>query len=271
MSAECSQLPLFVDGELSAKEAERFTRHLASCRRCPPALTEMLAMDDLVADGELSLSGLPVQLPLPPRPSRPGPGLRFRLALATGALALAGGAALLLVGPRAPRTDALLASLADTPHRTQLARLSHPAADRHRPFNPLRAAGSDTTAAPASLPALAAVERQGDARALVAVYFLMGMPAQAAAHLPSGDASADALSDRAALLIERGQPDGAAPLLEQALRLQPTHRQARWNRALVLRARGDRAGAARAFADLARDDGPGWAEEARALARDLLP
>jgi tetratricopeptide (TPR) repeat protein len=261
----CAWLPLFVDGELAPEELPTFSRHLTSCPRCPAALGELLVLDDLVAEVEASAGQT--------APARRRAPLGRRKFVAAAGVALTGAAAAFFVlGPRAPHSDSLLLAIADTPYRSQMARWSRAAADRYRPFNPARAVGAVGTAqAPAEVSRLAAIEESGDAGALAAAYFLLGLPAQAEAHLPPEDGSADALNDRAAIFLERGQIDTADALLARALLLAPGHRQARWNRALVLRARGDRSAAARVFEELAQEDQGGWADEARGHARDLRP
>jgi tetratricopeptide (TPR) repeat protein len=276
VSAACAQLTLFADGELAPAEAAAFSRHLASCAHCPAALGELLVLDDMVTEVDGAAARGVRRLGPASKDSRRGSFLqrvsRRGLVTAGGVALAAAAAAVFWLRPARAPGDALVAALADRPYRAQLARLSLPAADRWRPYNPARSGSAgEATQAPAEVARLAAVEETGDARALAAAYFLLGLPAQAAAYFAAGDDSADALSDRAAALLERGQLDQADLLLRRALALQPRHGQARWNRALVLRARGDRAGAARLFEELAAGERGGWAEEARTLARDLRP
>jgi tetratricopeptide (TPR) repeat protein len=248
----CEALSPFADGQLDEPAALRFEQHLALCPQCARGLGEILVLDDLVAR----------HADRPRRRAWRGPA-------AIGAVLLVAATVLLFLR-RAPeaRPEVLVASLVPSELRGSEARLSYGPADVHRPFAPLR---GGARAAGGSVQVLGRIEETGDRRATAAAYFVLGMPAQAEVQLALLPESADVLSDRAAALLELGRGLDALALLERALRLQPGHRQASWNRALALRALGRRGEAGRAFLALAVSEGPGWAEEARAKARDLEP
>ena len=166
--------------------------------------------------------------------------------------------------------DDLFAGLTRGGFRRLEGRLSHPAADRHRPFRAGR------PAAPALLLSgklLLERERAGDVRGLAAAYALAGLRGQAQAQLTRvgpGPAAADAASDRAALLLAEGaEPEDVLAAVDRALPSRPGHPQAHWNRALALERLGLSLGAADDFRAVAARGEPGWSDEARRRADDL--
>jgi hypothetical protein len=191
------------------------------------------------------------------------------VALAVPVIAAAAIALIYLVvrGPDHPRTQ--VASVEDRfaaalrPHRELEPRLAWPGADRHRAYDPPRAASSEPEHV--SFDLLAELEHAGDRRALAAAQILTGNLPAAATELGK-DPSADAASDRAALALVQGDAERALRDAAAALAIAPEHPQARWNRALALHALGlDRAAAAM-FDAIAAHGEPGWSSEAHDLA-----
>src|SRR5262245_16586555 len=72
--------------------------------------------------------------------------------------------------------------LSSGPSRSIEARMSHPAADRYRPYH-AGARGNGGSGSGASLEALARLESKGELRALAAAYLIQGAPELAAAYL----------------------------------------------------------------------------------------
>src|SRR5262249_54986784 len=85
------------------------------------------------------------------------------------------------------------------------------------------------------LPALARLEQRGQLVAIADAYLLRGQAAQAHPYLDRAPPTADALSTRAVLDLLVGEPEDALRHADEALRLQPFHAAAHWNRALALR------------------------------------
>jgi len=116
---------------------------------------------------------------------------------------------------------------------------------------------------------LARLEEQ-DRRALASVFALGCDRARATQAFEVLPASPDNTSDLAALQLD--DPRARADILgklDQVLKLQPRHPQARWNRALMLAALDLPRAAARDFRLVAALGEPGWAEEARQRAHRL--
>ncbi|MBU8898117.1 CHAT domain-containing protein [Corallococcus sp. M34] len=259
MSAPCDKLESFVDGELPPVDAENFRHHLAQCGTCPPRMQELLALE-LLADDVLH----PAEVKEPPRPLR----ARARWAWVAAPLALAASLAVVMVVSR--RADERAGSalwLAQAPTRSLEARLTHPGADRHRPYEVMRGAPDASQAL--SLRELARLEDAGDKRGIAAAYLLRGELVQAAPFLDALAPSPDASSDRAVLALARGAPEEALALAEQALKERPQHPQALWNRGLALRALGLFMTAAGAFEQVAALKEPGWSDEAARRAVEL--
>jgi CHAT domain len=167
--------------------------------------------------------------------------------------------------PRAPGfEDRFVAALA--PRRELQPRLTWPVADRYRPYDPPRAAGSAKETLSRGL--LADAEQARDPRALVAAEILAG-ELDAADKALAGAKTADAMSDRAALALVLGDADRALVNAAAALELDANHPQAAWNRALALHALGLDRSAAAVFDKLAARNERGWSDEARAQATAL--
>ncbi len=252
----CELLHAFADGELDEAAADTFREHLADCARCQ---AELLAVMQLAA------------LPLPraaeaPRVAPVTPiawhrQRRTRIVAAVTPLLAAATFAGLWLG-RGP-TGLVL----EGPSRTLEARLAYADADRHRPYDTLRA--GDAPKQPVPLEAMAKLEKRGDLHGVGAAYLLSGDLAQAEAFLARAGAGPDVETDRAVLALQRGALEEALLHLDRVIAAQPRHAQALWNRALVLRELGLPLGAVEAFAAVAALGEPGWSAEARARAAAL--
>ncbi|NTX11663.1 CHAT domain-containing protein [Myxococcus sp. CA056] len=155
--------------------------------------------------------------------------------------------------------------LTGAPVRTLEARVSHPGADVHRPYGPLRS-GDAGGPPPAPLRELARLEAEGDMHGLAAAYLVRRNAELAAPYLAKAGTSPDVASDRAIMALDHGDSATALALLEGVLTARPTHAQALWNRALVLRDLELWALAALSFDAVAALGEPGWAAEARTRA-----
>jgi hypothetical protein len=161
-------------------------------------------------------------------------------------------------------------------------RFSAPALDHHRPYDPMRALG----AAPPeqiSWAVLADLDDRRDLNALVAASALKGDLLSAERTARAQPRTVRTLSDLAAIellrtdaTIDRGPravrntaAERALSLATDALRLDPGHPQAKWNRAIALQRLGLSLAAARTFDEIAALREPGWADEARRRAQDL--
>lgn len=147
-----------------------------------------------------------------------------------------------------------------SPHRQLEPRLSWPSADRHRPYDPVRAQAQRVEPLPFEL--RASLERMHDVRATAAAALLAGNTGAAAAELARAPETPDLLSDRAAVALVLGDPELAIVATTAALARAPTHPQALWNRALALHALGLDRSAEAAFDALVARGEPGWSEEA---------
>ncbi|NTX12418.1 CHAT domain-containing protein [Myxococcus sp. CA056] len=262
MNELCDTLETFIDGELAPVDAENFRHHLTRCHACEARMKELLALE-LIADDALHASGDTLPFVRPPSLLK-----RRRTWMMVVPLALAAGlAAWVLVTRPASSTDSSELWLGQTPGRTLEARLTHPGADRHRPYEVMRSGGDKPRAL--SLRELAKLEEAGDERGIASAYLLRGDPAQAGAFLDKLDASPDLDSDRAALALQRGAPEEALALADRALKQRPEHVQALWNRGLALKALGLSLQAAEAFDRVAAMKEPGWSDEAAQRATEL--
>jgi tetratricopeptide (TPR) repeat protein len=148
------------------------------------------------------------------------------------------------------------------------ARLSHPSADLHRPYQPPEA-GKAGASAGVPLQVLARLETQGDLRGLAASYLMRGSMDVAASYLERAGDSPEVTNDRAVLALARGEAAAALALLERALQAQPGSPRAMWNRGLALRELGLWALSGEAFEAVAALGELGWADEARTRAREM--
>ncbi|WP_141327580.1 zf-HC2 domain-containing protein [Myxococcus sp. AB025B] len=274
MTTPCTnnRLHLFVDGELSATEADAFRQHLTRCAECESGLRDLLQLELLAAralggsapatqgaDGaEPVVGGNVVSLK-----ARLQKGLRLAMPLALAA----GLAAVVVVrGQAEPEIPGeVWLSGADT--RTFEARLSHPKADRFLPYSPMR--GTSHSAQMLPLRPLAELAERHDYRGIAAAYALRGDWQQAEAFLGQEPESADKANDLAVVALSRQRYEEALGLLTSALKLNPNHAQALWNRALVLRERDLLDRAAASFDTVASLSEAGWSGEARRMAAEL--
>ena len=257
------QIEALVAGELAPEAAERV---LAAIATSDEAAAELEACLQLRAIGHALGAGRVLDL------GRARAGRRRRwprwIALAAP-IAAAAAVALYVVVRRAPPArdpDArFIAAL--SAHRQLEPRLSWPSADRHRPYDPVRAQAQRVEALPLEL--LVTIERMHDARAAAAAALLAGNSGAAAAELARAPETPDVLSDRAAVALVQGDPELAIIATAAALARAPTHPQARWNRALALHALGLDRSAAAVFDAVSAGGEPGWSDEAHHQASAL--
>ena len=266
MNTPCTKLHLFVDGELSATEAEAFRLHLTRCAECEVGLRdllqlELLASRALAGTGDEAAEHASKVTPLRPWLHRARTAMP--VALAAGLAAV--GVFHFQAEPRMP-DEVFLASASD---RLLDARLSHPKADRFRPFVPMRGTTLSTEVLP--LRPLAELEERKDFRGIAAAYALRGDWQQAEAFLARAPESADKNNDLAVVAMSRQRWEEALGLLGGALRQEPKHAQAMWNRGLALDRRGLLGLAEASFLEVAALPGQeeGWKKEALVRAGEL--
>ncbi|MCP3098889.1 CHAT domain-containing protein [Myxococcus sp. K15C18031901] len=263
MSELCDRLESFIDGELAPVDAENFRHHLTRCHACETRMKELLALE-LLADDALNAAAVEPAFVAPP----PSPFKRRRTWMMVVPLALAAGlAAWVLVTRPASSTEASELWLGQSRGRVLEARLTHPGADTHRPYQVMRSGGDKPRAL--SLRELAKLEEAGDDRGIASAYLLRGDTTQAGAFLDKLPDSPDQDSDRAALALQKGAPEEALALADKALKARPGHPQALWNRALALETLGLSLQAAEAFDQVAAQKEPGWSEEAAERAGEM--
>lgn len=158
--------------------------------------------------------------------------------------------------------------LSPGPVRFLEARLSHPAADRHRPYH-AAARGSGAPVSGPPLQALAQLEAKGDLRGLAAAYLVRGAPDLAASYLQQAGDAPEVFNDRAVLALSEGDAAGAIALLDKAQQQAPRSAQVLWNRGLALRELELWTLSAKAFEAVEALGEPGWADEARTRAREM--
>jgi tetratricopeptide (TPR) repeat protein len=269
MNTPCTKLHLFVDGELSATEADAFRHHLTRCSECEVGLRDLLQLELLASRALAGAGGEGAEEARPGKvtPLRPWLHRAYRAAVP---VALAAGMAAVGVY-RYQATPEMPAEvwLASADARMLDARLSHPKADGFRPYIPMRGTSPTTEALP--LRPLAELEERQDFRGIAAAYALRGDWQQAEAFLARAPASADKDNDRAVVALSRQRWEEALELVGGALRQAPKHPQALWNRGLALRGRGLLKQAEESFREVAELPGQddGWREEARARAEEL--
>lgn len=193
-----------------------------------------------------------------------GHGVRLLAAAGLGVAA----AVLGFSGLRRSPDEQEAAWLSSEPVRFMEARLSHPGADRHRPYH-AAARGQGGASARAPLEVLARMEKQGDLRGLAAVYLLRGATDLASSYLERAGDSPEVFNDRAVIALAKGDAAGALSLLDQAFQRQPRSAQALWNQGLALRELELWALSAEAFEAVAAQGEPGWADEARSRAQAM--
>ena len=262
MSDLCGRLERFVDGELEPVDAENFRHHLTRCDTCEARMKELIAMELLTDDAVSAPSAAAPSLVSGP------PAWRRKTWLMVVPLALAAGLASLVLVPRADAPpDTPEAFLAHASTRRLEARVTHPGADRYKPYEVMRSSGPATQ--PLPMREMARLEEAGDERGVAMAFLLRGELAQASAHLDKLPASPDLDTDRAVLALQRGAPEEALPLLERALKARPGHPQALWNRGLAMQGLGLWLKAAESFEQVATLKEPGWSQEAQTRARQL--
>jgi hypothetical protein len=267
MSRPCDKVGLFVDGELPLDEADAFRDHLPDCANCQREMTSLMQLN-LLGHGYLQRAGAREPEEVPDLVSRlRGWRLWGLAAIAVPAMALL---ALLMVRASSqgtPRTDVWLVQRSE---RLLEARVSHPGADRYRPYGAVMMGGSESSE---GLPFEdMAWLAKNDPHGVVAAYLVRdskGLAEQALKELEKLGYSPDLASDRAVALMLLKKPQEALRLLDAVLVDHPRHPQALWNRGLVLRELELPLQAAQAFSEAAALKEPGWAEEALRKAEEL--
>lgn len=260
----CTKLHLFIDGELSAAEADAFRQHLTRCAECEVGLRDLLQLE-LLASRALGTAG--GEAPQKVTPLRPWLHRAYRTAVP---VALAAGLA--AVGVFRFQAEPEMPAevwLANADSRTMEARLSHPKADRFRPFNPMRGTAQAHDVLP--LRPLAELEERQDYQGIAAAYALRGDWQQAEAFLARAPESVDKSNDRAVMALNKAQWEEALGLLSGALRQEPGHPQALWNRGLALRGLDLKQRAEQTFRQVAAlaEQEQGWRAEAVRKADEL--
>lgn len=163
-----------------------------------------------------------------------------------------------------PNGDRLMARLEarfKRPTRSFEGRLTLPVADLHRPYD--THLGDETLDEDRlAIRLMADLDRAGAHRAVAAMYLAAGQTRLALAALDREPPTAEALSDKAAVLLAAQDPEGALRFANEALALEPSLVQARWNRAVALQRLGRRDASRQLFESLAEQEGGAWAEEA---------
>jgi len=258
----------FFDGELPESEVDGFRTHLATCKRCQAELEELMQLD-VLGTRHLQLQALrsPKVVEL-----RPAPRPQWARWGAVG-LALAATVALVVSAPWSRGPSQELWQPAGSDVRLAEARSSYDkAAQWHRQQNLL---------GPESRPMrpLSELSKVGDDPLAVASFLLArndpGLVRQALDQLgqvPSPDERSD--SERAMAFLVRGNAETAdfeeaLRYSEKALRRNPKHGPALWNKALALQGLGLNLLAAKTVDQVAQLGEQGWATEARNRAERL--
>ncbi|NOK16597.1 zf-HC2 domain-containing protein [Corallococcus carmarthensis] len=272
MNAHCTRLHLFMDGELSESDAEGFRSHLPRCAACEGGLRDLLQLE-LLAARALG-TGVAEQPASKPQGNVVALGAWVRKnARVVAPLAMAASLCAIFVPRMLPAADVpAVVFLANQTTRELEARLSDPRADIHRPYSPMRGGADGLEAGKVTLPLrpLAEMEERKDFRGIVAAYVLHGQWQQAQAVLAREPESLERDIDLSVVALQEGRyQDALNRLDQQVLPKAPRNPQALWNRALALRALGQKDSAAAAFDQVAGLKEPGWSDEARGLAKGL--
>ncbi|HEY5927576.1 MAG TPA: zf-HC2 domain-containing protein, partial [Kofleriaceae bacterium] len=264
--AECDQLArtsAYFDGELPDAEIAAVLTHLPTCAECQRMLGAAVAVDAAVSS-ERSGQGARTVDELAARRSRRGVRVIAFVAV------IAAAAALLFWFVRPKQTEPRVA-LALPAERAVSARFTGAAFMTHRPYAPLRS--GDRAHEAIALETLAALEKKGDNRNLLAALASSGDVARAvqiAAKLPDDAATA---SDRAALALASRDFETALAHAYRAVDLDDKLVPAWWNLALVARELGLPRVAADAFKRVIAAGERGWSDEAKtelaAVARQI--
>ncbi|ATB35238.1 hypothetical protein CYFUS_000650 [Cystobacter fuscus] len=253
-----------MEGELPPERAELFRQHLPDCARCQRELANFLQLE-LLTKRHLEMDeGRAEAQPTPwrvPRWLPPFAGAALMLVL----LVVAGR----FVYPRvvAPTEDVWLTA---TTERLLPARLSHPKASNYRPLRDrLMGPREKLEALPYSaLDELRRNDPWGEATAFL-VRNEPGAVQRTLQILESLGSSPELDSDRAAALLLDNEFEKALVAADAALSARPGYAPALWNRGLALMELGLPWFAAQSFEEVASQQEPGWAEEARDRARHL--
>jgi len=254
----CGRADEYVEGLLSPSEEQAFLAHLTGCPRC---------QEDLETDTQLRAVEERVRSAREVRVPRLRPQRRRVLVAALSAAAAAAMALVYLASRPGDPQHAPAPLLVLAERRAIEGRLTYPAADRYRPYDVAR---GETGAARDVTPPerIAELSQRGDSRGVASAYLLAGDYRHAAEYLERTPRTPDVDSDRALLSLLDGRLEDALVILDDVLRRVPDHRQALWNRGLVLRELGLTLAAAESFARGAPSD-PEWGQEAQARANKL--
>jgi cellulose synthase operon protein C len=262
----------FADGELPADEAAKFREHLVGCAECQAELHDIMMLQAVMqthapqlATAASPASGhgttKPADKKLAPVISL-GARRKRAIVMVTSALAVA---AAIVFGMRLTRQEPVMLAMATA--RPIEARLSYEGADRYRPYDVMRAAGTAKESVPVQ--SLATLEKRGDSHGVGVGYLLSGEPDRAMTYLSQAQASAAVLSDEAAAALQQHDAETALVDADKALAESPGHVQAMWNKALALRELGLPLSAAQLFDGVAARAEPGWSDEAKKRAAAL--
>ena len=279
---DCSSLPGFLEGDLTAEAQAQFEQHLVTCAACQTAVEHAMQLCALGAELAKRVDR--------PR-AAPGPAdlaarrtarraRRWLLGAAALPVAAACAIAVLALFPRTlPVERELTAHLA--PDRMMLERVPYTALDRHRDYNAMRA-GPAHAIRPAgavridavpgeqiSMTALAALEKRGATTELIAALIAQGDLAGAEQRLQHAGPGDSLDVERAIVAQRRGQGAAALGLLDQVLARSPRNTHAMWNRAIALTDLDLPLAAAEAFDASAALGEPGWSQEAASRRDDL--
>lgn len=254
---ECEHLgrtSAYFDGELADAEQADALAHLADCAECQRLL-----------GGSVALHAATSQRTRPVDEARPRDALAERrarkrwpvVAISAGVLAAAAVLLFWLVRPKAPAEQGL-----ELPaERAVAVRFTGDAFAKHRPYAAMRSGSTGREAI--SLETLAALEKRGDQKNLIAALASSGDLARAqqiAAKLPP---EATTASDLAAIAFAQRDYEAALAHAFRATDRDPKLLPAWWNLGLVAHELGLPRVAKDAFTRIAASGEPGWSAEAK--------
>jgi len=287
----CHALHRFVDGELTAVEADAYRAHLVGCADCQaefPRVMGLLGLLDSAAEAsdrpaarpQLAEVGVAADAPAnrPQAATDVVPIRPWRRRVVLGAMLAAAAAAIVVAiatrsGRRRgahPDTAPVVALISADNARPSVARFAYPGAADYRPYQPKRGAAADAASVPFAT--IAALEARGDWHGVGVAALLQGDRVQAARYLARATSSPDVEADRAALALVEGDQAALADALtalDRVLAARPDHPAAAWNRAQILARLGLARVAASELDRIAASGQPGWSAEAARTADQL--
>jgi CHAT domain-containing protein len=256
MSDLHADLPRYVDGELEAEAAARFSDHLVACMQCQRELSELVSLDVAAARAVGSSAWQRVWEALFGR-------WRVVVSASAGMAALATAASLVMA------VELRELRLLESPTRRGEIRLPD------RPHQEPDTVRGTTQEAPPESPeppllALGWLKWRGDSLGLAEAYLVRGDTQAAKRWLDQAGTGAEALAARAAFDLLAGKSEDAVRDADAALRVPgPPSSTAMWNRGLALETLELPLAAAQAFDAVAALGEPGWADEAKKKVKDL--